>query len=39
MTTSVSSIAVFRDYLIEKLARAAVAVDHGRAASGKGMNR
>jgi DNA-binding transcriptional LysR family regulator len=30
---------VLRDYLIEKLARATVAQDHGRAASGKAMNR
>jgi DNA-binding transcriptional LysR family regulator len=32
-------IEVLRDYLIEKLARTAVAEDHGRAASGKAMNR
>jgi hypothetical protein len=32
-------VEVVRDYLIEKLARAAVAEDHGRAASGKAMNR
>src|SRR3984893_2075392 len=32
-------VEVLRDYLIEKLARAAVAEDQGRAASGKAMNR
>ena len=32
-------VEVLRDYLIEKLARTAVAEDHGRAASGQAMNR
>jgi DNA-binding transcriptional LysR family regulator len=32
-------VQVLRDYLIEKLAQATVAEDHGRAASGKAMNR
>jgi DNA-binding transcriptional LysR family regulator len=32
-------VEVLRDYLIEKLARAAVAEEHGRAASGKAMIR
>jgi hypothetical protein len=35
---SVSLFLALSDYLIEKLARAAVAEDHGRAASGKARN-